>query len=505
MASVRKADSLVGARGVLMALSERNGALVFRGQRDARWRAQTTLERAARHDKQADVLAVWGRFVSWANTRIELSGLDESQLLAIAQHYGLPTPLMDWTRSIDIALYFACEGGMPGSTAAVLHLDPNEWQDFWARHPAPPRADSGFTAVPPDMLELEVNGLWRLERQCGLFLESQVAEIERLFDFDRVTFPLDEDSLVFASEQRELVYPRERSALEEALNAFFEREQQIAIEASPQFAGLLSVTSTLRVEAHGPKFFGHASAWDSVPIEWRSGRSDNEVIGLPQRFDCVSALRLGIPSFLIGLDRTRPIATSCGVPSCKQGKFEATVALVWNGMRLFPYKIEDICIAVVASIEREASSPSAGINSRNMYKETEKRAFPSVLEAVRRAQGVSVAMAWHDEADMRMVEFGRRNELSQRAWCSSRALKWAFDRVGHDESTSLEQALCSSAPPAAFLEFEAMRQLWVHWIIPCQVTYRRGYGRGPSGRPGDITGNSPIYYSPATVEYFGLA
>ncbi len=83
---------------------------VFRGQRRSSWKLETSLDRAAyllsttvnptRHLQQFK-LSTRGR--RGANPQ----ALDEPEFWALGQHYGLWTPLLDWTESPHVALYFA--------------------------------------------------------------------------------------------------------------------------------------------------------------------------------------------------------------------------------------------------------------------------------------------------------------------------------------------------------------------------------------------------------------
>jgi hypothetical protein len=92
-----------------------NKRFIFRGQRDETWPLQTTFDRLIEpvrnvlkreslmltHQKRFEK-AIRGR--RGANPKVFESG---DELWAMGQHYGLATPLLDWSRSPFIATYFA--------------------------------------------------------------------------------------------------------------------------------------------------------------------------------------------------------------------------------------------------------------------------------------------------------------------------------------------------------------------------------------------------------------
>lgn len=88
--------------------------MIFRGQAHAEWGLQPTLLRP--RGGGLDIAELQNRialtedFLTELRTRqSELFGgpLGEDELLAVAQHFGFPTPLLDYTRSLKIAAFFA--------------------------------------------------------------------------------------------------------------------------------------------------------------------------------------------------------------------------------------------------------------------------------------------------------------------------------------------------------------------------------------------------------------
>lgn len=91
-------------------------ARAFRGQFDARWPLESSLLRSPAGKRRLDVQTLAARtdateaFIRKLRRQgPELFGkeLDERSLLAVAQHFGFPTPLLDFTRSLRIAAFFA--------------------------------------------------------------------------------------------------------------------------------------------------------------------------------------------------------------------------------------------------------------------------------------------------------------------------------------------------------------------------------------------------------------
>ncbi|BFU92286.1 MAG: FRG domain-containing protein [Nitrospira sp.] len=87
---------------------------VFRGQQDAAWLVEPSLTRLlGKKTKWNQVMKNYlQRFCLSLRGRLDthlLLTLPENEILAIGQHYGLATPLLDWTIAPYVALFFAFE------------------------------------------------------------------------------------------------------------------------------------------------------------------------------------------------------------------------------------------------------------------------------------------------------------------------------------------------------------------------------------------------------------
>lgn len=97
---------------------------IFRGVRDARHELLPKLGRLKfLKTMESDERHMLRLFENYATPYLPNRDLRKWELLAIAQHHGLPTRLLDWSRNALVAAFFAVEQEFDGNSAVYVLKD----------------------------------------------------------------------------------------------------------------------------------------------------------------------------------------------------------------------------------------------------------------------------------------------------------------------------------------------------------------------------------------------
>lgn len=115
--------------------SQAMSGFMFRGQSNPDWPLQTTYHRLGLRDvatyMENDIPKMAELVESWDGKKRDLQDqYENASFLALLQHNGFPTPLLDWTMSPYIAAYFAfrdCENHPDKSTVKIYSLCHHAW------------------------------------------------------------------------------------------------------------------------------------------------------------------------------------------------------------------------------------------------------------------------------------------------------------------------------------------------------------------------------------------
>lgn len=138
---------------------------IFRGQRSANWRLQSSFDRwfstSMAEDRQELFLSLMKIFKEQCDfyDLPEDFLKDEIWMIALAQHYGLPTRMLDWSESPYIAAFYAF------SEAAIA----GELEDDCAIWAIDKRVNMWGAKQGADIIELRQKGNIKIRNQSGIF------------------------------------------------------------------------------------------------------------------------------------------------------------------------------------------------------------------------------------------------------------------------------------------------------------------------------------------------
>jgi len=469
----------------------------FRGQ-VSNWPLKSSYVRL-KEEQLDETMQKLGRFEHWAKQTPGLESLagHVDSLVAVAQHYGLPTNFVDFTTEPEVAGFFASHGKpTQGMDSCIMCLDTKDLKDFWSRM-MPPQYR------PPEFITLEVANLWRLEAQHGTFLFCPYNNFEAIYDLDRIIFPY---TGTVSKPGVEEMYPKRKSNLEILLDQYFMNEKLLEGERTLQTLEFFRNAHRVAAPEHrcDPELVagGHIprdASWDAVKLDaWLTPRTEKLAAAVTEeKWDVVVNADKG-PRGLAGeisdyvARRLRDDAGARGKlirfmfrsgdaaleSALNNYALPSSVQRLWDGLRTLPYDDEDIAAGVGNCVALYMCGRNALSESHDFWRAAASACFGDAME----------------------VEFGSDDGSYSRAYVSESGLlgavrddiadflspEWRDALVGN--MTGLLQAVQS---PERLFVFERLCKVFAREVAASQVLMRQDE-------------HSAAFFSPARLEAIGL-